>query len=254
VNLRLTLSYDGTAFHGWAAQPHLRTVQGVVQGALAETFGRWERLAVAGRTDTGVHALHQVASVQVSGGPPAEAARPVLNARLPADVVVLAAEAVADDFHARHAARWRTYRYRVLTGPVRSALDARRVLHEPRALDLETLEACAAALPGTHDFTAFTPSETQHTVFTRRVENAGWRRQGDELWFEITADAFLRHQVRTLVGTMLQAARGERPPRPFTELLRGAPRAAAGPTAPPWGLYLTDVGYPDAAPAVPDGA
>lgn len=245
MNLRLTLSYDGTAFHGWAAQPGLRTVQGVVQEALSEAYPRWHSLVVAGRTDTGVHALHQVASVHVAGGPPPGAARAVLNGRLPHDVVMLAVEDVPDDFHARHAARWRAYRYRVLPGAVRSALDARRVLHEPRPLDRDVLDACSAALPGTHDFTAFTPSETQHTRFTRTVSHAAWRPEGPELQFEIVADAFLRHQVRTLVGTMLQAARGERLRVPFVDLLGGAPRAAAGPTAPPWGLYLTGVGYAD---------
>lgn len=246
MNLRLTLSYDGTAFHGWAAQPGLRTVQGVVQDALRATYGHWEGLAVAGRTDAGVHALHQVANVHVSGGPPTTAAAAVLNAGLPHDVVVLAAVDAGADFHARHSARRRSYRYRVLTGATRSALDARRVLHEPRPLDLTVLRTCAMALRGTHDFTAFTPTETEHDVFTRTVTRAAWRLQGPELQFEVEADSFLRHQVRTLVGTMLQAARAERLRRPFADLLAGAARAEAGPTAPPWGLYLTGVGYADA--------
>lgn len=238
MRLRLTLEYDGTGFRGWAAQPGQRTVEGSLRDALAGVFPRWDGLAVAGRTDAGVHATAQVASVEAEGGPPPERVPAALNALLPEDVAVLAAAEAPSGFHARHSARSRSYRYRVLARPVRAPLEARRALWWPRPLDLDELRAAAALLPGEHDFRAFTPALTQHEVFVRAVERAEWRRRGAELHFEITADSYLRHMVRTLVGTMLERG-GEGLP----DLLRGAPRAAAGLTAPPWGLYLVGVGY-----------
>ncbi len=243
MNLRLTLSYDGTGFHGWAAQPGLRTVQGVLQEALDGAYPGWSGLHVAGRTDTGVHALAQVATVHVQDGPPPGAAPRALNGLLPPDVVVTDAGAAPDGFHARHSARARGYLYRVLTGPVPSALDARRVLFQPRPLDLDVLHAAAGVVVGRHDFTAFTPTETQHDDFERTVHEAAWTRVGEELHFTIAAESFLRHQVRTLVGTMLQAARGERDPDSLARLLAGAPRTQAGPTAAPWALYLAGVRF-----------
>ena len=170
MNLKLTLEYDGTGFHGWARQPALRTVEGTLREALAAVFLQWDELAVAGRTDTGVHATGQVASVRVAGGPPLDRAADALNAVLPDDVVVLASEDAADDFHARFSAVSRSYRYRVRT--TRSALEARRSLWWPRPLDLGALRAAATALVGEHDFRAFTPTETQHEVFVREVAAA----------------------------------------------------------------------------------
>ena len=241
MNLKLTLEYDGTAFHGWARQPGLRTVEGELRDALAAVFPRWEGLAVAGRTDTGVHATGQVASLEVEGGPLSERAADALNAALPEDVAVIAAEAAPEGFHARFSALSRSYRYRVRPGGSRSALDARRALWWPRPVDVDALEGAAALLLGEHDFRAFTPTETQHDVFLRNVLAASWDRDGDRLDFTITADSFLRHMVRTLVGTMLEFDASA--PERIGALIEGRPRSEAGLTAPPWGLYLDHVEY-----------
>jgi tRNA pseudouridine38-40 synthase len=241
VKLKLTLEYDGSGFHGWARQPGLRTVEGTVREALAATFPRWDALAVAGRTDTGVHATGQVASVAVEGGPPPRAAADALSTALPEDVAVVAAEEVPDVFDARLSALARSYRYRVLLRRARSPLEARRALWWKRPLDLGALREAAALVVGEHDFRAFTPTESQHGVFVRVVAAADWEQVGERLELTITADSFLRHMVRTLVGTMLEA--GVAAPARIENLLDARPRSEAGLTAPPHGLYLERVHY-----------
>jgi tRNA pseudouridine38-40 synthase len=239
TTLKLTLEYDGGDFRGWARQPGQRTVEGVLREALDVIYPQgWDGLAVAGRTDAGVHATGQVASVSVTGGAPAERAAEALNTALPADVAVLAAERAPEGFDARFSATARSYRYLVLNRVARSGLEARRSLWWSRPVDLERLRACAELLPGEHEFTAFTPAESQHEVFVRIVREAAWERHGDHLHFTVTADSFLRHMVRTLVGTMLQVT-----PERFSPLLEGRPRFEGGMTAPPWGLYLERVEY-----------
>jgi tRNA pseudouridine38-40 synthase len=237
VRLKVTIAYDGASFHGWARQPGERTVEGEVRRALGELYGALDEFAVAGRTDAGVHALANVVSVEVAGGPPPERVAEALNTALPQDVAVVAAERAPDGFHARFDARSRSYRYRVWRRRERSPFEAGRSLWWPRRVDLAALDERAQAILGEHDFRAFTPTESQHEVFVRVVERARWLEvDEDVVCFEITADSFLRHMVRALVGTMLDG-------RDLEPLLGGRPRSEAGATAAPHGLYLTGVSY-----------
>jgi tRNA pseudouridine38-40 synthase len=242
TTVRLDIEYDGASFRGWAAQPGLRTVQGELEAALATVLRETVQLTVAGRTDTGVHALGQVASFVTDAEVREDLARR-LNGVGPDDVAVTAATVVEDGFDARHSARSRSYRYRVLARSAPNPFEQGRALWWPHRIDLEALEACATALRGNHDFTAFTPSQTDHVRFDRDILAAAWSQEGDILSFQITADAFMRNMVRILVGTMLDVSSGRRSVDSFKQLLTGATRSDAGDTAPPHGLYLESVSY-----------
>jgi len=242
TTVRLDIEYDGSGFKGWAAQPGLRTVQGELEAALATVLREPVQLTVAGRTDTGVHALGQVASFDTEAEVRGDLARR-LNGIGPDDIAVTAAMPFEDGFDARRDAKSRCYLYRVLARSAPSPFEQGRALWWPHRIDLEALEACAAALPGTHDFTAFTPTQTDHVRFDREVFAASWERSDDILSFRITADAFMRNMVRVLVGTMLEVASDRRSVDSFVQLLQGATRDDAGDTAPPHGLYLKSVSY-----------
>jgi len=238
MNTRLVLEYDGGPFAGWAAQPGERSIESELRSALRTVLREEVPLTVAGRTDRGVHAWGQVANY------PAEAIDPArLNGLLAEEIAVLSSEPAPAAFDARHDALSRTYCYRLLVRRERSALERGRALWVPYPIDRALLDECAAALLGSHDFSAFTPAQSRHTHFRRRVLRAEWidRESILELWIE--ADSFMRHMNRVLVGTMLEVAKGVRTPEDFAALLDGLPRSAAGPTAPAHGLHLASISY-----------
>jgi tRNA pseudouridine38-40 synthase len=244
MKTKLTIEYDGSGFAGWARQPGERTVQEELETALRTILGPEDhegaplKLVVAGRTDRGVHAWAQVASYAHEAVDPLR-----INGLLGEDLAVLAAEPADPSFDARRDATSRTYCYRVLPRRVRSVFERERSFWWTGTLDRAVLAQCAAALPGAHDFTAFTPTETEHTHFRCDIARAEWREQGEMLEFWIEADKFLRHMNRALIGTMLDVAAGRRSLAEFTALLEGGSRVEAGRTAPAHGLALASVAY-----------
>jgi tRNA pseudouridine38-40 synthase len=242
-SFRLDVEYDGSGFSGWARQLGKRTVQAELEMALETVLGEPAALTVAGRTDAGVHAWGQVASFETAVEVPGDLERR-LNGITPHDIAVTAVGAAPAGFDARGDASSRSYCYRLFTRRPSSPFECGRALWWPHRIDREGLDACAAALLGRHDFTAFTPTQTDHVYFRREILAAAWTDlPGDVLSFRISADAFMRNMVRILVGTMLEVASSRRTVESFTALLSGASRPEAGETAPPHGLYLESVAY-----------
>ena len=251
--LKLTLAYDGTRLVGWQRQGEGDSVQGVLEDALVRFEGRRVTVHGAGRTDAGVHALGQVASVQVTFAHDVATLARALNAQLPEDVRVLSVEDAAPGFHARFSARAKTYRYCIRNGPVVSPFERAFVWHVPQPLDVESMRLAAGRLVGRHDFASFrsvgtdVPDSVRTLHLSSLVESAGavpWLGDaGRVLTYEITGDGFLRHMVRAIVGTLVEVGRGWRDPAQMDDLLRSGDRARAGATAPPQGLFLVRVVY-----------
>jgi len=243
-NLKFTLEYDGTEFSGWQVQPETRTVQGVLEDALADLVGEPVRVTGAGRTDAGVHALGQVASVTTSLALSAEKVGHALNARLPRDVRIVQAVDVPESFHARFDAVSRSYFY--LIGAAESPIWRRNRWFVSASLDERAMRDALAALEGEHDFSSFclVGSEPNH----HRCRVAGISLEcdvnfGGILVLRIVANRFLRGMVRSIVGTLVEVGRGKITPNEFETILEARDRGAAGPTAPPHGLYLEEVRY-----------
>lgn len=242
--LKLTLAYDGTRFIGWQRQAEGESVQGALEHALARFEGAPVTAHGAGRTDAGVHALGQVATVQLTCRHDTATLIRALNAQLPEDIRVLAIEDVAPDFHARFSARSKTYRYQIRNAPIASPFERAYVWHLPERLDMSALMGAAAALVGTHDFAAFQSAGTETSTTIRTVtRSVAVCDTSGLLTYEIEGDGFLRHMVRAIVGTLAEVGRAARPADNMAVLLRGGLRSEAGATAPPHGLFLVRVGY-----------
>lgn len=243
-NICLVLEYDGSQFHGWQRQRAVPTIQGTLEDCLARLLGAPVTVHGSGRTDAGVHALGQTASFRTPSHLPLRAIQAGLNSLLPPSIAVVDIQEMPQEFHARYSAKAKTYEYRLLNRPYPSPLHRRFCWWLARPLALEPMQAGAALLVGTHDFAAFQASGSRVKTTVRQVLAASWQAApGGWLTFRITADGFLRGMVRALVGTLVEMGWGKRQPLELPPLLAARDRRRAGPSAPPWGLYLVEVIY-----------
>jgi len=260
-NLKLTLAYDGAEFHGWQVQPGLRTVQGTLADCVNRLTGEDVLPQGSGRTDAGVHALGQVASFQLRNPMPERNLVTALNDILPESIRVVSAEVVSEDFHARHSAKAKTYRYRIFRGDICSPFLARYVYHDPYPMNEEALMRASEHVVGTHDFTSFAASDPERSARVggsaeesessrsgkitnvRTIHYSQWVRTSDELVYTVRGDGFLHHMVRNLVGTFLLVGKGSLKIADLPVILEARNRSAAGPTAAACGLYLVSVEY-----------
>jgi len=248
-NLKITLAYDGSDFHGWQAQPKRPTVQSTLAAAIERVTGCRLLPQGSGRTDAGVHALAQVASCQLDTAIPTENLQRALNHALPPAIRVCSVEEAAPDFHARKSARAKTYQYRVFRGEICPPFLVRYVHYYPYPLDEEAMRAAAAVVVGEHDFTSFAAVdperglEEEAATNLRTICSSEWTRQEKEFIYTVRGSGFLHHMVRNLVGTFLLVGKGTLDREAIRRILDARDRSAAGPTAPPCGLYLVSVEY-----------
>jgi tRNA pseudouridine38-40 synthase len=252
-NIRLTIAYDGTDFHGWQRQPKAPTVQSCLEAALERIVGSAVKVVASGRTDAGVHAAKQVANFKTSSPIPCPNLRQAVNDLLPPTVRVNEADEVSDEFHARYAARSKTYRYRILQAPVNSPFIARFVYHYPYPLNRGRMAEAARLIEGRHDFASFAgscgtnegiapelPPSTMREIFASRIL---YRARTSILVYEVCGNGFLHHMVRNIVGTLIEVGRGKLEPGDMVRILQARDRTLAGPTAPALGLCLMRVEY-----------
>jgi tRNA pseudouridine38-40 synthase len=255
--IRIQLAYDGTDFHGWQVQPGLPTIQGALESVVAEIEGYPVHVAGSGRTDAGVHALAQVAAFSIENAIPLPNLRKAMNRLLPASIRVLSTEETAPDFHPRFQAVAKTYEYRIVRAEVCSPWEWRYVHHHPYPLDVDRMQACAPILQGEHDFTAFAASDSRddegktkvRTVFNSLLESTP-----DRLIYRVRGSGFLKHMVRNIVGSLLEAGRGNLDESGLRHLLAPNCTRKAGPTAPAKGLFLVGVEYQFRKTEPADGA
>ena len=251
-NFKLTIAYDGSAFHGWQFQPGVATIQGAINEAARKITQEKIVAHGASRTDAGVHALGQVAHFKTHSALSTLEMQRALNALLPPAIRVVAAEEVGHDFHARWLSRAKTYRYRLYRGRVLPPFEYRRVLHYPWPLDGEAMAAAARLFEGKHDFTSFAASSgSEEDDRDRTMERLVYSSEmircagGEEIDYVIRGQSFLRYMVRKIMGTLIEVGRGRLAPRDIAELFELRDRSRSGPTVPPEGLYLVSLEYPD---------
>jgi tRNA pseudouridine38-40 synthase len=249
-NLKLTLAYDGHDFAGWQVQPDRPTIQWTLVSAIEHLTGQKTLPQGSGRTDAGVHALAQIASVMIESPIPAANLRKALNDTLPASICVLNVEEVPADFHARRSARAKTYRYRIYRDEICPPFLARYVYHHPYPLKEERMIAAAALVAGEHDFTSFAAVDPEsrkeglEANNVRTILSSEWKREHEELIYTVRGNGFLHHMVRNLAGTMIEVGRGQLALEEIPRILAARSRSEAGPTAPARGLFLQSVEYP----------
>ncbi len=241
--IKLTIEYDGTAYAGWQRQPNQPTIQAALEDALFKITRQHIPVAASGRTDSGVHALGQVVSFESNKSLDSAQWRPALHGYLPRDITVLSSERAPDDFHARFSAKSKIYEYHITSQPSRPALNRYRVWHLPHPLDTEAIQEAIPHLCGTHDFTSFRGQRSQTLNPVCTISHLSLRSETPSLTFRIKGDRFLKQMVRNIVGTLTEVGQHKRQPNSLQEVLFAKDRRAAGRTAPPHGLYLTQVLY-----------